>query len=692
LKCFLSLQPYAAFFPAPTIIQPWPPTATCYDLSTIFSINGLAACAAFKPIHTAGNAGSVVPQNARPYGGSNGNSSGSSRSHHNSRGNSNKMMNHHSQHNVQGGQPQYPNSGNNRQSHSNSVQGPLVSSASNVGSVNESGGPVSANSAGNPNIKPYHQSSQSQHSSNHSSNPTLHGGRGGPSLLSNAMYASSTVAQNGQTQSPATMSANNTRTPNYQSSGAPNGGQRAYHSYNQHSNSEFNRRAKPHNQTDPSLQRQVESTGSYSKNALSINGYVVASSVASQSNASANTSAVPTAYLSSNPQKFTKNRNKKKREEASSGSDRPNNLSINSSGDSCEFANVAPTTASALPIVAVPAAATPVGPLPNGLHHPTNHSHYPQANHPHKYAQKKHFADDKKQFDFQSTAFPPLPGSAPANARHVPKQDNEAFVSDSDGTCLAADVVKGNHRNSNGSFPPSFKPNKPANVEKELSHGKGLEQVESQIKSLSLHTPNDQKANGSSTAPNAIASHNPKLKPTSSIATNFSPSSYSSPPSSAAKISVVKDEPLIDAPVSQSVASFVEVSSLISNSDEVVAALSVDSKRTSLGSSVSEHFPDDESINEDVSNSSMNGHEIKNKLDVHSPKKLLSYSEVAKSNKTGATVPPANSADSSSPAPDVKEDKKDALASSGNANGATQPATSTSTPHQNSKLFNSCHI
>ncbi|RWS28103.1 la-related protein 4-like protein, partial [Leptotrombidium deliense] len=46
-----STQAFPPFYP-PTMLQAWAPTTTCYDLSTVFTLNGLSPHAAFKPIHS----------------------------------------------------------------------------------------------------------------------------------------------------------------------------------------------------------------------------------------------------------------------------------------------------------------------------------------------------------------------------------------------------------------------------------------------------------------------------------------------------------------------------------------------------------------------------------------------------------------------------------------------------------------
>ncbi|RWS17420.1 la-related protein 4-like isoform X2 [Dinothrombium tinctorium] len=47
-------QAFPPFYP-PTMLQAWAPTTTCYDLSTVFTLNGLSPHAAFKPIHGGSN-------------------------------------------------------------------------------------------------------------------------------------------------------------------------------------------------------------------------------------------------------------------------------------------------------------------------------------------------------------------------------------------------------------------------------------------------------------------------------------------------------------------------------------------------------------------------------------------------------------------------------------------------------------
>ncbi|XP_074599907.1 uncharacterized protein LOC141854209 isoform X2 [Brevipalpus obovatus] len=56
-------QVFQTFYPP--MLQAWTPTTACYDLSTVFTLNGLSPHAAFKPMHTGSNR---QPYNSRGHG------------------------------------------------------------------------------------------------------------------------------------------------------------------------------------------------------------------------------------------------------------------------------------------------------------------------------------------------------------------------------------------------------------------------------------------------------------------------------------------------------------------------------------------------------------------------------------------------------------------------------------------------
>lgn len=61
--CF-TWQVFAPFYP-PTMLQAWTPTTTCYDLSTVFTFNGLTPHAAFKPVQNDSSRQSYLMKNQR---------------------------------------------------------------------------------------------------------------------------------------------------------------------------------------------------------------------------------------------------------------------------------------------------------------------------------------------------------------------------------------------------------------------------------------------------------------------------------------------------------------------------------------------------------------------------------------------------------------------------------------------------
>ncbi|XP_015785079.1 la-related protein 4 isoform X2 [Tetranychus urticae] len=56
---------YQPLYPPPPMLHTWPPATTCYDLSTVFTLNGLSPHAAFKPVHNSSTRQPYVFRNSR---------------------------------------------------------------------------------------------------------------------------------------------------------------------------------------------------------------------------------------------------------------------------------------------------------------------------------------------------------------------------------------------------------------------------------------------------------------------------------------------------------------------------------------------------------------------------------------------------------------------------------------------------
>ena len=678
-------------------MQPWPPTAACYDLSTIFSINGLAACAAFKPIHSNSNssAGSNS-SNHRSYGNPNaGGGTGGVRPHHNGRHHSSKM----NQQQSHGHQSSSYGVSSRQTSLALGVQGPAVSAAAVAAGVVNQTAVISENGNLYPTSKMYHSHSQTTHSTQtHHSNrgsyiasATTPVTSGASSLLPTSVIAPSQASSTGPVHQSNNSVVNNNGNNNRVLYGTNT--HRTYHAYT--ANPEFGHRKK----SQPDSQNRAiagadQGSSSFAKNAP--NGYAPSTMSTHQMS-----SLPPTGQVQASNKYNNKNRMRKKKEDGSasfSAADRSSASPSSVAGETSENNS-------------------------NSSSSPASNGHLAS----HKVALKKSFNDEKKQFDFQANAFPPLPGSNSSNAGPVtPTTDlntssNSSLTNKSaepfDGGCLA-DVVKGNHKNcavvysksNNKAMDAKSSTLIDSDLNKEQSEPNVKVDREEQIYLLKAFEKNPETipvhANSittTSTSQSFLNNNAAKSKTAPNVAVN--PSASPAATAVATVVTIGAKHSNID----EQTSSHIDTIQQTTNSSHLIAAKVSDSKISSADvcvisqtlvatpESAAEAFAvayladvdclaDDSNTSHSESAKSpppllVNGHETDNSA--QTPKKLLSYSDVAKlfkNNVNGVvSTSPNNSAD-------AKDDKKESLSS--NASTCSNPPTSSnSLSHSNSEFF-----